>query len=815
MVGIIAIVDDDPRITTAGESAVGKVLNRIGLNAEDTLLIAAGIKYVNVGLPDNYVRGLLSQPERLELDIAELDFQRLAYERETALRQGYWIPTDEDYVPVAIRYRGQTLHGKARLKGDNPDHYYGEKWSLRFKLDGDDRLDHMGEFGLHAPRTRIYMAEWLYQQALAREGVSGLSSRFVDVTINGKPMGIYGLEEEFDDGIAWYNREPPGPIVRFTKRDFHQSIVAGKRMPDPERIVPLDVMGGNATDATFSGNETAAALRLLEQWRSGELPARDAFDIDRTARYFALSDLLGNLHGDLIHNIRFYYNPITARLEPVGYDANAGQVIDEIKGLTTDPYYRLFFDDPELTERYLEALDRISADGYLEALLAETRSGFQENVSIIYRDEPFYYFSRQPYLNNRETIRRTLHPYRATSAYVNRTTPTGLLIDLGAAQPLPVEVTGVLVGGVRAVPDGGPLRLPGKVLYEPVRFQPTAFTLPAGTGGNTSAPLEIECRVLGTDELRLESVVPAPRLSGAEDAGRLMRLPANTAGLAFAVTDDARRSVSLLPGNHRLAEPLIVPEGYALLCGPATSLDLVRNASIVVRGPLEWIGTEASPIVVGSSDGTGGGVMVLHAGNLSSLVDVHFDPLVSPSASPETGILTFFESPVHLDRVSIRGDGTARLLRLVDSPFIVTGSTFAGGSAPGVSVEFSQGNLTDTLVADGSGLRIAGSAVEIDRGRFARIAGTALLAERESTLSGRSVTCTGTGSGPVAESGAIVSVEDLTVSDAETGVRAGRADAGFEPGRVVLSRPVLSNVTRPFVQEGGGVVIVDGRRENA
>ena len=93
----------------------------------------------------------------------------------------------------------------------------------------------------------------------------------------------------------------------------------------------------------------------------------------QTARYFALSDLFGNLHGDLLHNIRFYYNPITARLEPVGYDANAGVVITEIKGLTTDPYYRLFFDDPVLMERYLAELERISTDGYLEALFAETK----------------------------------------------------------------------------------------------------------------------------------------------------------------------------------------------------------------------------------------------------------------------------------------------------------------------------------------------------------------------------------------------------------------------------------------------------------
>ncbi len=571
----------------------------------------------------------------------------------------------------------------------------------------------MGEFGIHTPWARVYMTEWLYQQALAREGVPGISYRFVDVTINGKSMGTYALEQEFDDGIAWYNREPPGPIVRFSSTGYHWSIVTGKEMPDPERTVVLDVVNGNKTAVGYTGNETAAALRLLEQWRSGEIPTHDAFDIDKTARYFALSDLFGNLHGDLIHNIRFYYNPITTRLEPVGYDANAGLVITGIKGLTTDPYYRLFFDDPVFMDRYLAELERIGTDGYLEALFAETKPDFQANVSMIYRDQPFYYFSRQPYLANRATIQRTLHPYRAVSAYANGTTPAGLIIDLGASQAVPVEVTGVRAGGVRGVPEGGTVRLPGKALDQPVQFQTVAFTFPAGAAWTASAAMEVECRVLGTDELRLESVAPTPRLSGSEDSNRLMRLPANTGSIEFAVTDDADRTVHLLPGSHQLAEPLVVPEGYTLLCGPGTSLDLVRNASIVARGPLDWEGTEDSPIEVGSSDGTGGGVLVLRARNLSTLVNVHFEELASPGVSAGSGALTFLESPVVLDRVSVKGDRTAPLLRLVGSSFIVTGSAFAGGSAPAVSVEYSKGNLTETLIADGSGLRVSGSVVEL------------------------------------------------------------------------------------------------------
>ena len=74
MAGFIVLVDDDPRISNGAESVIGKVLQRVGLNPEDTFLIASGIKYVNIGLPGNIVRGMLSKPERIELDIAESRF---------------------------------------------------------------------------------------------------------------------------------------------------------------------------------------------------------------------------------------------------------------------------------------------------------------------------------------------------------------------------------------------------------------------------------------------------------------------------------------------------------------------------------------------------------------------------------------------------------------------------------------------------------------------------------------------------------------------------------------------------------------------
>ena len=40
-----------------------------------------------------------------------------------------------------------------------------------------------------------------------------------------------------------------------------------------------------------------------------------------TARYFAATDLLQATSANTWYDMRFYFDPITARLTPIGYDA--------------------------------------------------------------------------------------------------------------------------------------------------------------------------------------------------------------------------------------------------------------------------------------------------------------------------------------------------------------------------------------------------------------------------------------------------------------------------------------------------------------
>jgi len=90
-------------------------------------------------------------------------------------------------------------------------------------------------------------------------------------------------------------------------------------------------------------------------------------------------DVLGAYHGHFWHNMRFYYNPVSARLEPIGFDG-FGEVDTPLKdqivlGYKVDAEYpeedivRWLFRDPDFFSAYMKHLNRISPrnDKYLMA----------------------------------------------------------------------------------------------------------------------------------------------------------------------------------------------------------------------------------------------------------------------------------------------------------------------------------------------------------------------------------------------------------------------------------------------------------------
>jgi hypothetical protein len=312
--------------------------------------------------------------ETLYIDIAPDDFAQIEAKRQEALERWILLADDTDFVPATLRWRGDVIPVDLRLKGDWADHFARDKWSLRIRAKNGMYFEGMRVFSLQDPSTRTYLNEWLYMENLRAEDVLGVGYWFVRGVINGEYKGIYAVEESFAKELLESQQRREGVIIRYNEDLLWEYWAAY----DNDLVTPRGVMNFHIIDEFETGRVDAspalsaqrdAAAGKLQALEMGEQTASEVFDVETLAKFMALSDVWGAQHALIWHNLRFYYNPVTARLEPIGFDAQplaeTGPIdVQLLKGLRQIVAY----DDVALQQAYTRYLWAFSQPDYLTFL---------------------------------------------------------------------------------------------------------------------------------------------------------------------------------------------------------------------------------------------------------------------------------------------------------------------------------------------------------------------------------------------------------------------------------------------------------------
>ena len=340
--------------------------------------------------------------DAIQLTFNEKSFQRIEKKRYKALAKGILETSDDDYVPAMVSFKGKDYKASVRLKGDWTDHLKGDKWSFRVKLKGDETILGMRKFSIHHPQTRgfYYTAEWLYLKAIKREHLMGLRYAFVegaihikkenDSTFSNRDVGIYALEETFDKRTIESNSGKESVILKFSEDNFWNEVGKSIDVGAPLGYKWGDFMNYGLITKTkyqilpFSEEKIVLDSTMFKYFQTGRTLLEDvylkrkpidaSFDVKKLAMQNAILNLFGAVHGTYIINLRFYYNPITSRLEPIAFDGNSG--------LKLKKYEHFLFLDEKKDSTYLKelayALDKVHRPEYVESLLAE----YKDEMSI-------------------------------------------------------------------------------------------------------------------------------------------------------------------------------------------------------------------------------------------------------------------------------------------------------------------------------------------------------------------------------------------------------------------------------------------------
>jgi hypothetical protein len=723
-------------------------------------------------------------------------------------------------VPATIRYRDEIIKAEVNLKGNSIEHWGTDAWSLKVKTKGDDRLFGMQEFAIQKPWTRNYMTEWVFHRALSYEDIPHLQFSFVDVQINGKDLGIYALEEAPEDRLLDATGNPPGPILHLND-EIWSGRAAGYPNMDSPMIVPVDLYNqGQYNSSQDLGWQTRKASDLFEGFRSGTLSSKEAFDLRTLAKFLALSDLTGNFNGNLASNIRPYYNPITSNLELIGHDAVAREPIKNIFYLDDRQFNKLILNDPDLLYQYVHELERVSDPEYLNTFFIEIDAEFEQNLSIIYKENPFYHFPREMYYQNQKIIRNTIYPYRCQYSYLENVTSDGVLnIEAGAAQSMPVEVLDLRMNGMMLPQTGGPKILPGNKEEEVMAYQMLAFRLPEGVNRvNTTDNLTLECRVYGTTPVKSEPVIGKSRLSDWPLKADIVRRQPNVEEFSWLTKDEKNRTLIVQAGKWEIQRDLIIPEGYTVISPDGgTRLDLTHGAMILSYSPLRLSGNEDLPFEVTSSDGSGQGVLLLNVNNQSFFSFVRFSNLSVPDRNgwKLPASVTFYRSPVIIDHSEfVDGRAPGSLLSIVRGEGKISGSRFMGSEGDLLNLAYSSLEVRDThfLGPADSGITGTGSMIQVLESNFQGPLGIGIRGMRASNITFGNSYFSGVRVAGAAEDGSKITLYESSINSSAIGLAAYTNTPGYGPGTIIAENVQIVNTHIPYLVEKGSSISIGSSR---
>ena len=720
--------------------------------------VASGILSENVRIPFNYVIGQFSGPEKIYIDIAFKDYQQIEYKRQQALEQGVLITSDEDYVPAKIRYKDKTVDVNLRLKGDLLDHIEGKKWSFRIKVRGNDTLFGMKTFSIQDPKTRNYLGEMIYYKALEREDVLSPKYDFIEVVVNGKNKGIYAMEEFFEKQLVEDKNRREGVVLKMDEGlMWEERLDAGQYMNNAEEInrfieeKTLDWFYSSNIDS-FTTTKTledpvlskqfSEARNLLESFRNGNLTTSQVFDIDMLARYFAINTVLRAEHSSIWGNIRFYYNPITGKLEPIGYDGSSDiKSMDRIMqeympdcisynakcSEKIPTFYNLIFRDEVFFNKYMEELQKVSEKEYLDGLFSELNIDIKRDVKIIHKDNPFYHFPKNTYYNNVEDINRIMNPRQSVKIFLQKSSPAEKRITLYAGNIgiFPLEFVELIYNKtfVFVLENGDRLmqpKNPGSVNYKNLEF---IIPFELNWSSDLVSGLEFRYKIIGTEDIKDETILPWSYIE--KDFLKnefIMQEPIKEAN-EFLEINNSTKVISIKNGFWTLNQSIIIPSNFSVRADSGAIINLINGAVILSYSELQFHGTEENPIKIISSDKTGS-IVIINAKDISSFKNVIFSNLTNPSKGnwELTGAITFYESPFIFDRVTISGMNSEDSLNVVRSNFEIKNSVFRNCFSDCFDDDFGGGIVENSSCFDSgndcfdiSGAKVNISKVIIDR----------------------------------------------------------------------------------------------------
>lgn len=685
--------------------------------------IAKPIIMDGLGIVKRQVLSMFTKPDQITLDIPYKNYMELLYARDEALIKGTVYGTPNNWVNLKIRFKGQVYEAKIRLKGATSDeHLADDKWSFKIKLKDDKTILGMKEFAVMSPRRRNLLGQWFIRKVFQKEGLIARKYEFVKIIINGEDKGIYVIDERYDNNMLTRNQRKEGPVIKIEQSPIFIDQI-NSNIDRDNYYLALDYTAfdlDSLLEDEVTKQQFLNAKYIIEEFRLGNLKTSTVFDIDLLAKWFAISDVMGAWHGFGWANMRFYYNPITSKFEPIPDDDFNEMSLNYTSSLRLfrlhDQYndsifLRNIFSDYQFVEKYIEELGRVSQDSYLVSVFNEFNNEISDLSNILAKDYPFYNFlldSKNNIFKNALKLRKLLNPEKAMQGYLDDyVVNKHLVLSVANNQSIPIRV--LYLEDTRAnryMPHVDNLILDGKKYLRPTNFQAYRFNIdniPFLVGLKKPPGLKLFFNLVGSSKIKSIEVFPFKAHVTRQDDKNITKQNENIKSFPFINWDKKNRTISFDKGNWILSEDLIIPPYQTLYINDGVNLDMINSSMILSYSPVIILGSKENLVTISSSDKTGSGITVLNTINNSIIRFAKFDGLSSPKRNgwQLSGSINFYQSPIHIFESSfssnLSGDDYVNIIR---SDYTIENSRFENSFSDSLDIDFSKGVIKNSIFSN-------------------------------------------------------------------------------------------------------------------
>ncbi len=492
----------------------------------------------NFNIPVNYAKSLSVKADRIDLDVKHMNYMKLCYKRSQALREGILHPLPDDWVPARIRWNNKNVRVDVRLKGNYEDNWgYAFKWAFQVKVKDNETVMGLSKFTLKHPRTRGFFVDWFFYGMLKFfDDNMAIKLQFAHCAINGRDLGIYLVEEQFSQELVANNNRPPSAIFKIWNRwqyynadssgGFSNEVLNEQHTISP----PYPFRSNRQKKDEYLFSNFKKAKNLYEAFKRKKIKTHEAFDSGKLAAELAILDLFGYQHASAYANMGLYYNPVSNRIEPVGYDEGEIYPVECLLGefmqvregafLNTsyvpDPvhyqiWYDNFFQDTVFFKDYIKVLQAVSKKEFLDSFFLSVDSVYQRELKIIHKTFPAYRFEEKRILyENQVLIRRIIDQPDAVHICAKKIDPSSrmLHIDMTTTGSLPIRIIGMTLGEKSLIKVSGPSLVNGREVTAAANSHQFAFKVPDSVDwpDNISGNLVFNYTVLGTDSIKTTAI---------------------------------------------------------------------------------------------------------------------------------------------------------------------------------------------------------------------------------------------------------------------------------------------------------------------